>query len=75
MASRKPVDRGKQGLKRSTVTDATGVPLHLVAAGANRHDAPLLGPTLAGGSRSGCCRTQPEATTAASRARHWRTGA
>lgn len=43
-----PVDRGKQGLKRSTVTDAAGVPLHLVAAGANRHDAPLLGPTLAG---------------------------
>jgi hypothetical protein len=47
-AGRSPVDRGKQGLKRSTVTDATGVPLHLVSAGANRHDAPLLGPTLAG---------------------------
>jgi len=43
-----PVDRGKQGLKRSTLTDAAGVPLHVVAAGANRHDAPLLGPTLAG---------------------------
>lgn len=42
------MDRGKQGLKRSTVTDATGVPLHVVASGANRHDAPLLGPTLAG---------------------------
>ena len=48
MAGRSPVDRGKQGRKRSTVTDATGVPLHLVATGANRHDAPLLGPTLAG---------------------------
>lgn len=47
-AGRSPVDRGKQGLKRSTLTDATGIPLHLVAAGANRHDAPLLGPTLAG---------------------------
>ena len=47
-AGRSPVDRGKQGLKRSTVTDADGIPLHLVAAGANRHDAPLLGPTLAG---------------------------
>jgi hypothetical protein len=47
-AGRSPVDRGKQGLKRSTVTDATGIPLHLVAAGANRHDAPLLEPTLAG---------------------------
>lgn len=47
-AGRSPVDRGKQGLKRSTLTDAAGVPLRLVAAGANRHDAPLLGPTLAG---------------------------
>jgi len=47
-AGRSPVDRGKQGLKRSTLADARGVPLHLVSAGANRHDAPLLGPTLAG---------------------------
>jgi hypothetical protein len=47
-AGRSPVDRGKQGLKRSVVTDGTGIPLHVVAAGANRHDAPLLGPTLAG---------------------------
>jgi hypothetical protein len=46
VAGRSPVDRGKQGLNRSTMTAATGVPLHL--AGANRHDAPLLGPTLAG---------------------------
>jgi len=42
------VDRGTQGLKRSTLTDAHGIPLHLVSAGANRHDAPLLAPTLAG---------------------------
>ena len=48
VAGRSPVDRGKQGLKRSTVTDGAGIPLHLVAAGANRHDAPLLGPTLGG---------------------------
>ncbi len=47
-AGRSPVDRGKQGLKRSTVTDAAGVPVHLVSAGANCHDAPLLGPTLDG---------------------------
>lgn len=46
-AGRSPVDRGKQGLKRATATDADGVPLHLVLPGANRHDAPLLGPTLA----------------------------
>ena len=47
-AGRSPVDRGKQGLKRSLVTDGTGIPLHVVSAGANRHDSPLLGPTLAG---------------------------
>jgi hypothetical protein len=47
-AGRSPVDRGKQGLKRSVVTDGAGIPLHVVAAGANRHDSPLLGPTLAG---------------------------
>lgn len=50
---RSPVDRGKQGLKRSTVTDAAGVPLHLVSAGANRHDGPLLGPTLEGLAKLG----------------------
>jgi hypothetical protein len=47
-AGRSPVDRGKQGLKRSVVTDGAGIPLHLVTAGANRHDAPLLESTLAG---------------------------
>ena len=48
VAGRSPVDRGKGGLKRSVVTEGTGLPLHLVAAGANRHDAPLLESTLAG---------------------------
>jgi len=48
VAGRSPVDRGKQGLKRSVVTEGGGIPLHVVAAGAQRHDAPLLGPTLAG---------------------------
>jgi transposase len=47
-ADKSPVDRGKQGLKRSLVTDATGVPLALVAAPANVHDTHLLAPTLAG---------------------------
>jgi len=40
------VDRGKGGLKRSVATDDAGVPLGVVSAGANRHDSPLLGPTL-----------------------------
>lgn len=38
------MDRGKQGLKRST---AAGVPLAVVSARANRHDVPLREPTLA----------------------------
>ena len=48
VAGRSPVDRGKQGLKRATATEGTGVPLHPVAAPANRHDARLLRPTLEG---------------------------
>lgn len=48
VAGRSPVDRGKGGLNRSVVTDGGGLPLPLVSAGANRHDAPLLRPTLAG---------------------------
>jgi transposase len=41
-----PVDRRKGGLKRCTVTDAAGIPLGIVSAPANRHDSPLLEPTL-----------------------------
>ena len=41
-----PVDRRKGGLKRSATTDARGVPLGIVSAGANRHDSPLLKPTI-----------------------------
>jgi len=45
-AGRSPVDRGKQGLKRSVASDAYGVPLGIISHGANRHDSPLLGPIL-----------------------------
>lgn len=45
-AGRSPVDRGKQGMKRSAMTDGYGIPLGRVLAGANRHDSPLLAPTL-----------------------------
>lgn len=47
VSGRSPVDRGKQGTKRSVACDGDGIPLHLVAA-ANDHDSPLLEPTLAG---------------------------
>jgi transposase len=45
-AGRSPVDRGKLGLKRSVAVDAAGIPLATIAALANRHDVPLLAPTL-----------------------------
>jgi len=45
-AGRSPVDRGKQGTKRSTVVDARGIPLGAITAPANRHDSPLLTETL-----------------------------
>lgn len=45
-AGRSPVDRGKQGTKRSAGVDAAGIPLATLSAGANRHDSPLLAPTL-----------------------------
>ena len=41
-----PVDRRKGGLKRSLATEGYGVPLGIASAGANRHDSPLLAPTL-----------------------------
>ena len=45
-AGRSPVDRGKQGMKRSAMTDGYGIPLDRVPAPANRHNCPLLAPTL-----------------------------
>jgi hypothetical protein len=48
VAGRSPVDRGKQGTKRSVACDNQGLPLHLLAARAGDHDSPLLEPTLAG---------------------------
>jgi hypothetical protein len=52
-AGRSPVDRGKQGTKRSVLVEGTGIPLGTVVAAANRHDSPLLRPTLEMLSRFG----------------------
>ncbi|MBC8011254.1 MAG: IS5 family transposase [Burkholderiales bacterium] len=41
-----PTDRGKRGVKRSVVTEAAGVPVGIVVAGANRNDHLLLAATL-----------------------------
>ncbi|MGW5670398.1 IS5 family transposase [Micromonospora sp. NPDC003776] len=46
VAGRSPVDRGKQGMKRSVMVEARGIPLARVLAGAHRHDSPLLESTL-----------------------------
>ncbi|MFF0905376.1 UNVERIFIED_CONTAM: IS5 family transposase [Kocuria sp. CPCC 205316] len=53
VAGRSPVDRGKQGTKRSLLVDGAGTPLGAVVAAANRHDSPLLRPTLETLSRFG----------------------
>ncbi len=45
-AGRSPVDRGKQGIKRSVAVDAYGIPLGTITAPANFHDSPLLSKTL-----------------------------
>ena len=46
------MDRGKGGIKRSLVVDGRGIPLGSVSAPANRHDSPLLAPTLRDAARA-----------------------
>ncbi len=41
-----PVDRRKLGMKRSLLVEGRGIPPGRVLAPANRHDSPLLAPTL-----------------------------
>lgn len=41
-----PTDRGKAGVKRSVLTEADGVPVGLVVAGANRNDMKLVRETI-----------------------------
>ena len=41
-----PTDRGKQGTKRSLMTEADGIPVGLVVSGANVHDIRLLQQTI-----------------------------
>lgn len=46
VAGPSPVDRGKQGTKRSIAVDGAGIPLGGLCVPANRNDSPLLAPTL-----------------------------
>lgn len=41
-----PTDRGKQGTKRSVLSEGAGVPVGLCVAGANRNDFKLLRETI-----------------------------
>lgn len=43
-----PTDRGKEGTKRSLLTEGHGVPIGLAVDGANRHDMKLVRATLEG---------------------------
>lgn len=45
-AGKSPVDRGKQGTKRSLMVEGGGVPIGCMVTGANRGDSPFLRPTL-----------------------------
>jgi transposase len=75
-AGKSPMNRGKQGIKRSTVVDADGgVPLGVITAPANRHDSPLLSETLhtpPDGCRSRRASTSTAPTTPTSPASFWR---
>jgi hypothetical protein len=46
-----PSGRRKGGLKRSVASDREGIPLGIAAAAGNRHDSPLLRPTLQAASQ------------------------
>ena len=41
-----PTDRAKKGVKRSLLTEASGVPIGLEIAGANRHDCKMAEATI-----------------------------
>jgi transposase len=45
-AGKSPVDRAKEGIKRSVAVDAEGIPLGVITAPANCQDSPLLSETL-----------------------------
>jgi len=48
ITGRNPTDRGKQGVKRSLLTEGSGIPVSVVIDGANRHDMKLVQRTLEG---------------------------
>jgi hypothetical protein len=71
VAGPSPVDRRKQGLQRSVVTDAGGIPLGAVPAPANRRDDGLLTATLCGRRSSPAAR--PAACSSSGSSPGWST--
>jgi transposase len=61
VAGPSPVDRRKQGLKRSVATEAHGVPLTALPAPANRHRRRAAGRDPGGRGDDHCCRARPAA--------------
>ena len=61
-AGRSPVDRGKQGMKRSSMVDGYGIPLDRVLAAANRHDPRSLPPHWTNSMTSARCPTTSGST-------------
>jgi transposase len=62
VAGPSPVDRRKQGLKRSAATEARGLPLAAVPAAANHRDDGLLAATLDAVGLLGRCPSGPPCT-------------
>ena len=62
VAGPSPVDRRRQGLKRSVLTDAGGIPLAALPAPANRRDDGLLAATLDAVGLLGRCPSGPPCT-------------
>ena len=74
-AGRSPVDRGKQGLKRSAVTDGTGIPLHSSPRAPTGMTGRCSPPRWRGWMPSARCRTaSPRTWTAATTAPPHATG-
>jgi transposase len=62
VAGPSPVDRRKQGLKRSVAVEAGGIPVAAVPAPANRRDDGLLAATLDAIAGVGRCHSGPRCT-------------
>ena len=61
-AGKSPVDRGKEGIKRSVAVDGRGIPLGALTAAANRHDSRSWSLLWRSSGRPVCCRRERSST-------------